>query len=80
MTISALRQQLLSGDVSARELVDQHLERIASVDSKVHAFLEITAERARADADRALLVGLGGLSHRASCGIARDTPCTHGKR
>ena len=52
MTITALRQQLLSGVVSARDLVDQYLGRISSVDSQLHAFVEVTAERARAEADR----------------------------
>ena len=69
MTISAWRQQLLNGEVSSRELVDEQLERIHSVEPQIHAFVELTADRARADADRIdaaraagdLLVRLRGL-------------------
>jgi aspartyl-tRNA(Asn)/glutamyl-tRNA(Gln) amidotransferase subunit A len=52
MAIAEWRQQLERGEVSARELTDHHLARIEAVDSSVHAFLEVTADRARADADR----------------------------
>ena len=52
MTISAWRQQLLNGEVSSRELVDEQLELILSVEPQIHAFVLITADRARADADR----------------------------
>ena len=54
MGIAEWRGQLRSGAVSARELTDQHLARIEAVDGTVHAFLEVTAERARADADRTM--------------------------
>ena len=52
MGIAEWREQLRRGEVSARELTDRHLARIAAVDPTVHAFLEVTSERARADADR----------------------------
>ena len=52
MAIAEWRQQLAKGEVSARELTDHHLARIEAVDPSLHAFLEVTAERARADADR----------------------------
>ena len=39
MTISAWRHQLLNGDVSARELVDQHLDRIQAVEPQLNAFV-----------------------------------------
>ena len=52
MGIAEWRGKLERGEVSARELTDQHLARIETVDGTVHAFLEVTAERARADADR----------------------------
>ena len=50
MAIAEWRQQLATGEVSARELTDHHLARIDAVDPSVHAFLEVTADRARADA------------------------------
>ncbi len=40
-------------EVSSREVVDAHLDRIASVDGAVRAFTEVFREGARADADRA---------------------------
>ena len=52
MGIAQWREQLQRGELSARELTDQHLQRIAAVDPTLHAFLEVTADRARADADR----------------------------
>ena len=81
MTITALRQQLSSGDVSARELVDQHLERISSVDSQLHAFVEVTAERARADADRVDAARTAGESLGPLAGLPlaiKDNLCTKG--
>ena len=38
-------------EVSARELADAHLARIAAVDGRVHAFLHVDADAARARAD-----------------------------
>nr|YP_002048892.1 glutamyl-tRNA (Gln) amidotransferase subunit A [Paulinella chromatophora]ACB42682.1 glutamyl-tRNA (Gln) amidotransferase subunit A [Paulinella chromatophora] len=52
MGIAEWREQMERGEISARELTDQHLARIQEVDPKIHAFLEITAERARSDANR----------------------------
>ena len=52
MTISAWRQQLQNGDISSRELVDQHIDRLETVESSLNVYNEITVERARADADR----------------------------
>ena len=52
MAIAEWRQQLESGQVSARELTDHHLARIDAVEPTLHAYLEVTADRARADADR----------------------------
>ena len=52
MTISAWRQQLQSGEVSSRELVDQHLKRLESSEPSLNAFVEVTADQARAKASR----------------------------
>ena len=56
---------IASRQVSSREVVDAHLARIEAADPTVHAFLEVTAERVRADAERidqarAAAPGLGG--------------------
>ncbi|MFL0756003.1 MAG: amidase family protein, partial [Prochlorococcus sp.] len=52
MAIAEWRQQLKLGEVSARELIDHKLARIAAVDPTLHAYLDVTADRARADANR----------------------------
>ncbi|MFM7734094.1 MAG: Asp-tRNA(Asn)/Glu-tRNA(Gln) amidotransferase subunit GatA [Cyanobium sp.] len=83
MGIAEWRQQLSSGEVSARELTDQHLERIAAVDPGVHAFLEVTAERARADADRIDAARLAGEALPPLAGVPlaiKDNLCTRGIR
>ena len=44
---------LAAGEISSRELTQAHLERIAAVDGAVHAFLDVDAAKALADADEA---------------------------
>ncbi|MFM7635196.1 MAG: Asp-tRNA(Asn)/Glu-tRNA(Gln) amidotransferase subunit GatA [Cyanobacteriota bacterium] len=83
MGIAEWREQLQSGEVSARELTDQHLARIAAVDPTVHAYLEVTAERARADADRIDAARAAGevLPPLAGVPLAiKDNLCTQGVR
>jgi aspartyl-tRNA(Asn)/glutamyl-tRNA(Gln) amidotransferase subunit A len=81
MTISAWRQQLQSGEISARELVEEHLQRAAKSESSVHAFVQLTAERARADADRIDLARSAGEELGPLAGIPlaiKDNLCTQG--
>ncbi|MFO7630183.1 MAG: Asp-tRNA(Asn)/Glu-tRNA(Gln) amidotransferase subunit GatA [Prochlorococcaceae cyanobacterium] len=83
MGIAAWRGQLVRGEVSARELTDQHLARIAAVDGTVHAYLEVTAERARADADRIDAARAAGEPLPPLAGIPlaiKDNLCTKGIR
>ena len=83
MGIAEWRDQLRSGEVSARELTDQHLKRIGAVEPRVHAFLEVTAERARADADRIDAARAAGDELPPLAGVPlaiKDNLCTKGVR
>ena len=83
MGIAEWRQKLRCGEVSAREFTDQHLKRIVAVDPSVHAFLEVTAERARADADRIDAARLAGEELPPLAGVPlgiKDNLCTRGIR
>ncbi|HLP23624.1 MAG TPA: Asp-tRNA(Asn)/Glu-tRNA(Gln) amidotransferase subunit GatA [Microbacteriaceae bacterium] len=50
-TAAELSALLSAGEVSAREVTDAHLDRIAAAEPSVHAFLHVNAEGARAAAD-----------------------------
>jgi aspartyl-tRNA(Asn)/glutamyl-tRNA(Gln) amidotransferase subunit A len=81
MGIAEWREQLGRGEVSARELTDHHLARIAAVDPTVHAFLIVTADRARADADRIDAARAAGEPLPPLAGIPlaiKDNLCTKG--
>ena len=49
-TAAELSVLLASGEVTSVEVTQAHLDRIAAVDGKVHAFLHVSAERALATA------------------------------
>ncbi|MBU6278600.1 MAG: Asp-tRNA(Asn)/Glu-tRNA(Gln) amidotransferase subunit GatA [Actinomycetales bacterium] len=64
---SVLANAIATGEVSAVEVTQAHLDRIAAVDGSVHAFLEVTGEQALAhaadvDARRASGATLGPLA------------------
>ncbi len=83
MGIAEWRDQLSRGEVSARELTDHHLSRIEAVDGTVHAYLEVTAERARADADRIDALRAAGEPLPPLAGVPlaiKDNLCTKGIR
>lgn len=83
MGIAEWRGQLERGEVSARELTDQHLARIEAVDAELHSFLEVTAERARADADRIDAARSSGETLPPLAGVPlaiKDNLCTKGIR
>jgi aspartyl-tRNA(Asn)/glutamyl-tRNA(Gln) amidotransferase subunit A len=83
MGIAEWRGQLERGEVSARELTDQHLARIEAVDGELHSFLEVTAERARADADRIDAARSSGDTLPPLAGVPlaiKDNLCTKGIR
>ncbi|WP_320667558.1 Asp-tRNA(Asn)/Glu-tRNA(Gln) amidotransferase subunit GatA [Prochlorococcus sp. MIT 1307] len=81
MSIAELRHQLELGNVSARELVDEKLSRISKVDGKINAFLEVTIDRARADAKRIDEARAAGDPLPPLAGIPlaiKDNLCTKG--
>ncbi len=83
MGIAEWRGQLQRGEVSARELTDQLLSRIEAVEPMVHAYLEVTAERARADADRIDAARVAGEELPPLAGVPlaiKDNLCTAGIR
>lgn len=83
MGIAEWRAQLRRGEVSARELTETHLKRIAAVDPTIHAYLEVTAERARSDADRIDAARAAGTDLPPLAGIPlaiKDNLCTQGIR
>ncbi len=48
---ATLAQAIAEGEVSSREVTQAHLDRIAAVDDRVHAFLHVDSEGALAAAD-----------------------------
>ncbi len=60
LTIATARELLDRRDISAAELTDAHLDRIAATDERIHAFLHVMADGARAqatEADRRIAAG-----------------------
>ncbi len=52
LTAAQLSAAMAAGEVSAVEVTDAHLARIAAVEDRLHAFLYVAADRARAVARR----------------------------
>src|SRR5713226_9546330 len=50
MTAAGLAAAIAAGEVSAAEVTEAHLARIDAVDDRLHAFLHVAADRARAAA------------------------------
>src|SRR5580698_3530602 len=62
-TISELVPRLAAREISSRELVQSCLDRIASVDNKIHAFISWNAQDALAQADAADSELSRGVTH-----------------
>ncbi|MDP9366213.1 MAG: Asp-tRNA(Asn)/Glu-tRNA(Gln) amidotransferase subunit GatA [Chloroflexota bacterium] len=72
------RRRLDAREVSARELTEAHLARIAEVDGTVHAYLHVMAEEAKAQADAAdEAIAAGDASPMTGIPVAlKDVLCT----
>ncbi len=60
LTAAELSRQISSGELSSAEAVDAFVSRIASLDGKLHAFVDVYEDEARkvaASADRAIRQG-----------------------
>jgi len=80
-TATELARRLDAGEVAAREVIDAHLDRIAAVDDSVGAFLEVTADHARARADEIDSRRAAGDDVPATAGVPiaiKDLFCTTG--
>ncbi|WP_193214842.1 Asp-tRNA(Asn)/Glu-tRNA(Gln) amidotransferase subunit GatA [Luteolibacter marinus] len=81
-TLSALRKQLVAGEITAVDIVDDLASAIAARDSDIGAYLSLDLEGARAAAAGAdLSLPLGGLPIALKDNInALGQPCTCGSR
>ena len=81
MDIAELSELMEQGKLTARELTDYFLERIARLDGDLGAFLFVDAEQARAQADRVDAQRRRGEKLGALAGIPiaiKDNLCTEG--
>jgi aspartyl-tRNA(Asn)/glutamyl-tRNA(Gln) amidotransferase subunit A len=80
-TATSIAAGVRSGEITARQVVEEHLARIGAHDGAVHAFLEVTAEGARAAADAIDLRVAKGEDPGPLAGVPvalKDNLCTRG--
>jgi aspartyl-tRNA(Asn)/glutamyl-tRNA(Gln) amidotransferase subunit A len=83
LTIHQLHDMLKNGETTSRAVTESVLDRIASVDGKVKAYLTVTADEARAQAERADADRKGRKDIASVHGIplaVKDNMCTEGVR
>ena len=65
LSVAAAAARIAAGTLSAVDLVEAYLARIGRIDPEIHAFITVTADRARLDA------------RRAAPGLLRGIPIAH---
>jgi aspartyl-tRNA(Asn)/glutamyl-tRNA(Gln) amidotransferase subunit A len=78
---SELAEAVRSGSRSAREVVEESLTAIGASDGQIHAFVEVTADRALDRADRLDAALAAGLDPGPLAGVPvalKDNMCTRG--
>ena len=81
-SLTSLRQQLTSGEISAREIIEEVVNEVSARDSETRAFLSLDSETALAEAEQAdLTLPLGGLPIAVKDNInVKGQPCTCGSK
>ena len=81
-SLTSLRQQLTSGEISAREIIEEVVNEVSARDSETRAFLSLDSETALAEAEQAdLTLPLGGLPIAIKDNInVKGQPCTCGSK
>ena len=81
MKATEIAEKVLSGEMSARSVVEQHLETINNIESDVNAFNIVTAEQALIDADEIDSKIASGETLGPLAGVpisVKDNLCTRG--
>ena len=69
LTLTELARALAERRISSREIITEYLERISTLDRKLHAFIEVFAEDALTAADNADRERAAGRAHGALHGL-----------
>jgi len=80
-SIAQIRQALISGDRTAREITQSYLDRIQAIEPKLHSFITLTPELALAQADRIDQLRADGAELPLLAGVPiaiKDNMCTQG--
>ena len=81
-SLVAARDRLRAGDITARDLTEAHLAGIAALNPRLNAFITVTAEAARAQAEAAdIALAAGRFGPLTGIPLAiKDLFCTQGVR
>ena len=80
LTVHELHEKLVSGETTAREVLDAYYRRIEAVEDRVHAYISLMKETAYAQAEEAdRAIGEGRIGPLTGVPIAlKDICCTRG--